>query len=142
VAKHLHHQHGSESAVNAGKQLALPASRQRVTLPKILHDCLRKKKAAFDSSTRYRARPSLSDHARRLVRLRPNGDSFVVQPPQRWCLIKRCLVSSISTFHHNFRFPHGRLKSSVCIRLFYLSIPDCITVRCGNCLSLQSYAHV
>ena len=33
MTKHLHHQHGQGSAVNAGKQLALPASRQHVTPP-------------------------------------------------------------------------------------------------------------
>jgi hypothetical protein len=82
----------------AGKQLALPASRQHVTPPKYCTIALGRKKR---HSTRHQGivlsllsatMPDAGSSATQPRQLRCSA--LHLQPPQRWYLVKRCLVSS------------------------------------------------
>jgi len=84
VAKHLHHQYGRGSAVNAvTKQLALPAKKKPVFR-------LVTKVSCSALSQRSCQTPASSATQQRQLRC----SALHLQPPQRWYLIKRCLVHS------------------------------------------------
>ena len=157
MGKHLHHQHGQGSAVNAGKQLALPASRQHVTPPEYCTIASGRKKRHSTHHQGIVLSPFLAImpdawfvcdpmKTASLLSLAPAAATALVSYQTVPGFLRCCLphdrsppsLPSIT----KFCFPHARLTSSMCIRLFYLSNPDCMTVRCGNCLSLRSHAHV
>jgi hypothetical protein len=141
----------------AGKQPALPASRQHVTPPKYCTIALGRKKR---HSTRHQGivlsplsaiMPDawfVCDPIKTvsLLSLAPAAATALVSYQTVPSFLRCCLPHDRSppSLHSitNFCFPHARLTSSMCIHLFYLATPDCMTVRYGNCLSLRSYAHV